>query len=75
MTAGKLNAFRDFGGLRLEDDFVITPDSARKLGAPLTKTVAEIEAIRKSWARTQRMRWLRAWNMEFMPKLKTTSPY
>ena len=44
----KLAAFRNFGGLRLEDDYLITADGARKLGAPLAKTVAEIEAVRAS---------------------------
>ena len=43
LTADKLNAFRDFGGLRLEDDFVITEHGHRLLGKPIPKDVVEVE--------------------------------
>ena len=36
--------FRDFGGVRLEDDFLITPDGYRLLGKPIPKTAAEVES-------------------------------
>jgi len=42
----KLDAFRHFGGIRIEDDALITPEGARVLGKPLPKKAAEIEALR-----------------------------
>ncbi len=42
----KVQSYRDFGGIRNEEDFLITPDGARLLGKPLPKTVAEVEAAR-----------------------------
>jgi Xaa-Pro aminopeptidase len=39
----KLNAYRDFGGIRIEDDIVITSDGCKVLGKPLEKGVAELE--------------------------------
>ena len=41
----KLEAYRDFGGIRIEDDILITPDGCRVLGPRIPKTVAEIEAL------------------------------
>jgi Xaa-Pro aminopeptidase len=41
-----LDAYRDFGGLRIEEDFVITPGGSRRLGSPKPRTAAEIEALR-----------------------------
>ncbi len=38
--------YRDFGGIRNEEDFVMTENGARLLGKPKPKTVEEIEAIR-----------------------------
>ena len=43
-----LETYRDFGGIRIEDDYVITAESAQLLGTPLAKTVAEIEEMRRS---------------------------
>lgn len=43
----KLEEYRDFGGMRIEDDFLITADSYRLLGPELIKTVDEIEDYRK----------------------------
>ena len=36
--------FRDFGGVRVEDDFLITADGYRLLGEPIPRTIAEVEA-------------------------------
>lgn len=38
--------YRDFGGLRSEEDFLITKEGARLLGKPVAKTVKDIEKIR-----------------------------
>ena len=40
--------FRNFGGVRIEDDFVIEEGGARMLGKHLANTVSEIEDIRDS---------------------------
>lgn len=42
----KLEAFRSFGGIRIEDDLLITERGSRILGKPLVKKAAEIEALR-----------------------------
>lgn len=42
----KLEAFRDFGGIRIEDDLLVTGSGSRILGKPLVKKAAEIEALR-----------------------------
>ncbi|WP_407481403.1 aminopeptidase P family protein [Elizabethkingia meningoseptica] len=42
----KVNEYRDFGGVRVEDDFLITNDGYRLLGNGLIKTVEEIEDYR-----------------------------
>jgi Xaa-Pro aminopeptidase len=41
-----VNKYRDFGGIRNEEDFVMTENGARLLGKPKPKTIDEIEAIR-----------------------------
>ncbi|WP_367865322.1 aminopeptidase P family protein [Pedobacter sp. WC2423] len=42
----KVKQFRDFGGIRIEDDFLITATGNRLLGPPLIKTVEELHANR-----------------------------
>ncbi len=39
----KIEEYRNFGGIRNEEDFVITEDGARLLGQPLAKTIEEVE--------------------------------
>ena len=43
----KLRPFRNFGGARVEENFLITDQGCRLLGDPLIKTVEEIEAAKK----------------------------
>ncbi|WP_454060688.1 aminopeptidase P family protein [Elizabethkingia ursingii] len=42
----KVNEYRNFGGVRVEDDFLITNEGYRLLGNGLIKTVEEIENYR-----------------------------
>jgi len=42
-----LNDYRNFGGIRIEDNYVITANGSRKLGKSLPKAIDEIEAMRK----------------------------
>jgi Xaa-Pro aminopeptidase len=39
-----LDGYKDFGGIRLEDDMLITDDGNRMLGTRLPITVEEVEA-------------------------------
>jgi Xaa-Pro aminopeptidase len=41
----KVETYKDFGGIRIEDDVLVTQDGYRVLGKPIPKTVAEIEAL------------------------------
>ncbi len=41
----EIEKFRYFGGIRIEDDVLVTGDGHRVLGEPIPKTVAEIEAL------------------------------
>jgi len=43
----KLDAYKDFGGCRNEEDFLITENGARLLGKPIPKTIEDVEAMRK----------------------------
>lgn len=43
---GNLMKYRSFGGIRVEDDFVITQNGSKLLGKPLPTTVEEIEQLR-----------------------------
>lgn len=43
----KINAlFRNFGGIRVEENFMITATGGKLLGKPLAKSIAAIEALR-----------------------------
>lgn len=41
-----LNTYRDFGGIRIEDNFLITDTGSHLLGKYLPKTLKEIEALK-----------------------------
>ncbi|MBI9037505.1 MAG: aminopeptidase P family protein [Bacteroidales bacterium] len=41
----KVETYKDFGGIRIEDDILVTENSYRVLGKPIPKTVEEIEGI------------------------------
>ena len=43
----KLESYKDFGGIRIEDDLLITETGCKVLGRPIPKTVQEIEEIMK----------------------------
>jgi len=40
-----LEAYREFGGIRIEDDVLVLDEGQRVLGKPIPKSVAEIEAL------------------------------
>ncbi|MCX6566312.1 MAG: Xaa-Pro aminopeptidase [Candidatus Aminicenantes bacterium] len=42
----KVEKYRNFGGVRNEEDFLITPKGRRRLGKAKPKTVGEVEAVR-----------------------------
>ena len=42
----KVNQYRNFGGIRNEEDFVMTENGARLLGKPKPKTIQEVEDLR-----------------------------
>ena len=42
----KVEEYRNFGGIRVEDDYVITNEGFRKLGKDLAISVEDVEAIR-----------------------------
>jgi Xaa-Pro aminopeptidase len=41
----KLSSYREFGGIRIEDDVLVTAGGCRILGKPVPQTVSEIEEI------------------------------
>jgi len=43
-----LDEWRDFGGVRNEEDYLITEDGARRLGRAKPKTIEEIETLRST---------------------------
>ncbi|NCC90857.1 MAG: M24 family metallopeptidase, partial [Spirochaetia bacterium] len=43
----EVNKYRDFGGIRNEEDILITGKGNRILGKPLAKTIAEVERERE----------------------------
>ncbi len=46
----ELDRWRDFGGVRNEEDFLITADGARRLGPHKPQTIEEIESLRQAEA-------------------------
>ncbi|MDZ7934942.1 MAG: aminopeptidase P family protein [Emticicia sp.] len=42
----KLDSYRDFGGVRIEDNCLVTELGSKTLGNPIPKTVEEVEALR-----------------------------
>lgn len=42
----QVKQFRDFGGIRIEDDYLVTTTGSRLLGPPLIKTLDEVHANR-----------------------------
>jgi Xaa-Pro aminopeptidase len=43
----RLETFADFGGARIEENLLVTPDGHRILGKERPRTIAEVEAIRR----------------------------
>jgi Xaa-Pro aminopeptidase len=41
----KVESYKDFGGVRIEDNVLVTPEGCRVLGKPIPKTVAEVERV------------------------------
>jgi Xaa-Pro aminopeptidase len=41
----KLDAYKGFGGIRIEDDILVTENGCRLLGKPIPKTVDEVEGM------------------------------
>lgn len=41
----KVETYKDFGGIRIEDDVLVTETAYRVLGKPIPKTIAEVEAV------------------------------
>ena len=46
ITYEVLDTYRDFGGIRVEDNFLITANGSQLLGKYLPKTLKEIEGLR-----------------------------
>jgi len=46
----KVETYRDFGGVRLEDDVLITENGCRVLGPAIPKTIGDVEALASSGA-------------------------
>ncbi len=44
----RVETYKDFGGIRIEDDVLVTGEGSRVLGQPIPKTVMEIESIMAS---------------------------
>ncbi|RYU96508.1 aminopeptidase P family protein [Emticicia agri] len=42
----KLETYRDFGGVRIEDNCLITADGQKTLGKPIPKTIEEVEDLK-----------------------------
>ena len=44
MNYDKVEGYKNFGGIRIEDDVLVTENGHRILGKPIPKTVADVEA-------------------------------
>lgn len=44
----EVEKFKDFGGIRIEEDFVVTKNGTELLGDPLAKSIEEIEELKNS---------------------------
>ncbi len=44
----KFEEYKDFGGIRIEEDFLVTDDGNRMLGESLPKEVSDVEEVRAS---------------------------
>ena len=44
----ELEKWKNFGGIRIEDDILVTDNGCRVLGKPIPKTIAEIEQTMNS---------------------------
>jgi Xaa-Pro aminopeptidase len=42
----QVEKFKGFGGIRVEEDFVVTQDGTQLLGDPLAKTAEDIEELK-----------------------------
>ncbi len=42
---GIVESYRDFAGVRLEDDVLVTENGCRVLGKPIPKAIEEVEAL------------------------------
>lgn len=42
---GRVESYRDFGGVRLEDDVLVTENGSKVLGKPIPKAIEEVEAL------------------------------
>lgn len=52
----KLESYRDFGGIRIEDDILVTENGCRVLGKPIPKTIRDVErtmAEPREWAKRE----------------------
>ncbi len=47
LNYNKINEYRNFGGIRNEEDFLITESGCRLLGKPLPKTISDVEKERE----------------------------
>jgi len=47
LNYNEIEKFRDFGGIRNEEDFLITENGSRLLGNPVPKTIEEVESYRQ----------------------------
>ncbi len=43
----EVEKYKDFGGIRIEDDVLVTDTACRVLGKPIPKTVSEVEEVMK----------------------------